>query len=117
MMECSGTGICSFVEEPLTPKKLKDAVIKSINKTHTLEEAIRNKFLTSFEKANHLLSAETDIDRFYKLVAQESISSTDSDCIAVIIKNELNGNYEMKASLGHVSPVCEIGMQVSNDTK
>jgi len=107
MMECSGPGIYSFIEEPITPKKLKYAVAKSINKTRTIEEAIRNKFLTSFEKANHLLSAETDIDRFYKLVAEESISSTSSDSVTVIIKNELNGIYEIKASLGHVSPACE----------
>ncbi|MDD5288133.1 MAG: histidine kinase [Dehalococcoidales bacterium] len=113
-VECAGTGISSFLVEPFTINKFKEAIVTTINKTDMIEEGLRNRVLTSLEQANRLLAGEIEIDRFFNLVAEMSISGTKADYTSVIVKNEATGDYEVKASSGNTNSaydkICRLAM-------
>lgn len=96
----NGTGVCNFISQPFTVKRYKEAINKILNKTHIIEDRIRSKVLASLERVNHVLADGTESDSFFKLVVEMSKVGTKSDYVSLIIKNGVNGDYEIKASLG-----------------
>jgi len=106
-IECAGTGIISFLIEPYTPAKLKATVQMAINRSEMIVEGVRNRVLATIEQANHLMANELESSRIFDVVTEMSRSVTGSDYVNLIIKDEITGNYELKAVRGASTPACE----------
>jgi len=102
--ECSGAGIHSFLIQPFSLDKFRSTVAHTVDRACLVKEGLRDKILASLEHANRLLASETDIDKFFKLVAEISAADTKADYVLLFIKDEATGKFVIKARVGGHKP-------------
>lgn len=102
--ECSGAGIHSFLIQPFSLDKFRSIVAHTIDRACLVKEGFRDKILATLGHANRLLASETDIDKFFKLVAEISAADTKADYVLLFIKDEATGKFVIKARVGDHKP-------------
>ncbi|MFC2071831.1 ATP-binding protein [Chloroflexota bacterium] len=104
VVECSGTGIHSFLVEPFSVNKFKDSVAQIIDRVRMIKEGLRSKTLIDLEQANRLLASQDGIDKFFRLVVEISAASTKADHVSLVTKDEATGKFVVKARRGDYQP-------------
>lgn len=103
-VECSGTGIHSFLIQPFGVDKFKDSVAQTIDRTRLVKDGLQSKILTDLEHANHLLASEAELDKFFKLVVEISGAGAGADYVSLSVKDKATGRFVVKAEVGDCKP-------------
>jgi len=95
--ECAGTGIHSFLFEPLTSSRFKAAVARAIDGARLVKVGIRSEVLTSLARATWPSSPEAETDQFFKRVIEISAADIGAEYVFLMVKDETTGALVTKA--------------------
>jgi signal transduction histidine kinase len=104
VVEHAGTGIHTFLLEPVSPSKLKSTVARIITSTRLVKGGIRSEILTSLARANWSLTSESETEQFFKRIVEISAADTEADNVVLLVKDETTNLLVARAQAGKHSP-------------
>lgn len=106
-VECSGTGIHSFLIQPFGVDKFKDTVEYTVTRASLVKQKLKDNIMVSLGHTSNMLASEEQIDRFLDLVVGISASNTRADFVSLSLKDEVTGKFVDKAHFGDYRPIPE----------
>ena len=102
--EYAGTGIHSFLLEPLTLSRFKGAVAQAIDDARLIKGGVHSEVLTSLARANWPPTPEAETDQFFKRIVEISAANIKAEYIFLMVKDEMTGALVTRAQVGGHQP-------------
>ncbi|HEY40808.1 MAG TPA: GAF domain-containing protein [Dehalococcoidia bacterium] len=104
VVEHAGTGIHTFLLEPVSLSKLRSTVARIITSTRLVKGGIRSEILTSLARTNWSLASESETEQFFKRVVEISAADTEADNVVLLVKDEATDTLVTRAHAGKHPP-------------